>query len=397
MSETWDNVVAIASTPYFADRGCHVRILDVLNNIPDSASRVILITYPLGRELGQFRIVRTMRIPWYRTYSSGPNIHKWYLDILLFIRAYRVIQRTRPRVLYCFLHESALIGLWLRWLFRIPVIFDCQGSLTEELIDHQWLRRGSVLYRCMWLIEKFVYQRVDAIVTSSESLTAWLRTALPHCRTPLYTLSDAVDLKTFAVGTLDPTERRELGIPQESYVVAFMGLLTEHQGIEDFVSLAVSVCEQRSDVHILVIGFPDEDKYRARVASMRLTSRFTFTGRVAYEQIPRWLRVVTVAVSPKRSQTEGNGKLLHFMAAAVPVVCYDTPVNRAILGDLGVYAPLGDVSALTTAVMTVLDMPASTRMARGAALRERVLLHHSWDQRRRELCAVIDRVSQGSV
>lgn len=395
MNEAPYTIVAIATTPYFADRGCHVRILDVLNNMPDSASRVILVTYPLGRELGRFHIMRTIRVPWYRTYSSGPNVHKWYLDILLMIRAHRVVRHFHPAVLYCFLHESALIGLWLRWWFHIPVVFDCQGSLTEELLDHKWLRRGSVLHRCMWRVERFVYRQVNAIVTSSEKLTAWIRTALPSCSTPIYTICDAVDLDTFAVDTLDAAERHVLGIPHHTQVVGFMGLLTEHQGIEDFLALAVSVCQQRSDVHVLVLGFPYEDKYRARIAAMGLAARFTFTGRVAYEHIPHWLRAFTVAVSPKRSHTEGNGKLLHFMAAGVPVVCYDTPVNRAILGASGIYAPPNDVPALTTAVMSVLEMPASARAALGAALRERVHQQHSWRQRRRELYAVLNQASQG--
>src|SRR5262249_37825523 len=71
----------------------------------------------------------------------------------------------------------------------------------------------------------------------------------------------------------------------------------------------------------------------------------TVTGRIDYAEAPRHLALATVAVSPKRSATEANGKLLNYMAAGPPTVAYDSPVAREIPGQAGALAPGGGVAA----------------------------------------------------
>jgi glycosyltransferase involved in cell wall biosynthesis len=94
-----------------------------------------------------------------------------------------------------------------------------------------------------------------------------------------------------------------------------------------------------------------------------------------------------VAVSPKRSATEANGKLLNYMAAGLPTVAYDSPVAREILGDAGVLAPMGDVAALARAIVGLLDDPAECRR-RGAALRDRAVAEFGWPVLARRLLDV---------
>jgi glycosyltransferase involved in cell wall biosynthesis len=65
------------------------------------------------------------------------------------------------------------------------------------------------------------------------------------------------------------------------------------------------------------------------------------------------------------------------MAMAQPIVAYDTVVNREYLGDLGVYAPAGDVAALTMAIAE-LAADAGRRRDLGQALRRRAQAEFSW-------------------
>ena len=68
----------------------------------------------------------------------------------------------------------------------------------------------------------------------------------------------------------------------------------------------------------------------------------TFTGRVPFSDAPYYLSACDIAVAPKMSTSEGSGKLLNYMAMALPIVAYDTALNREYLGELGVYALPGD-------------------------------------------------------
>jgi glycosyltransferase involved in cell wall biosynthesis len=125
------------------------------------------------------------------------------------------------------------------------------------------------------------------------------------------------------------------------------------------------------------MGYPNDDRYRRVVAERGLQASVTVTGRIDYREAPRYLALGDVAVSPKRSATEANGKLLNYMATGLPTIAYDGPVAREILGDAGVLVPLGDVSALASGCAALLA-DAGERKRRGEALRERAVAEFGW-------------------
>ena len=120
----------------------------------------------------------------------------------------------------------------------------------------------------------------------------------------------------------------------------------------------------------------------------------TFTGRVPFASAPYYLAAADIAVAPKVSSSEGSGKLLNYMAMAQPIVAYDTPVNREYLGELGVYAPAGDVAALTAAITELATDPGRRRDL-GQALRQRAQAEFSWPASAERIANLYDLLTKG--
>ena len=76
-------VLHIAPTPFFADRGCHIRIRNEIEALRDSGVRVILCTYHLGADPAGIDIRRTARIPGYTRVDAGFSPFRFPADILL--------------------------------------------------------------------------------------------------------------------------------------------------------------------------------------------------------------------------------------------------------------------------------------------------------------------------
>ena len=93
------------------------------------------------------------------------------------------------------------------------------------------------------------------------------------------------------------------------------------------------VVDRSPDAHLLLMGYPNEERYRRLVRARGLSRSVTVTGRIDYRHAPSRLNLGEIAVGPKRSLSEANGKLLNYMACGLPTVATDTPVNRDILGD----------------------------------------------------------------
>jgi glycosyltransferase involved in cell wall biosynthesis len=296
------------------------------------------------------------------------------------------------------MHEGALIGGLLARLLRVPLVFDYQGSLTGEMFDHGFIRRGSLASRAWVALERFVCRLPAATLTSSVQAGQLLRDEFGVAPKRIEALPDCADLEHFAPGVALPEAhaalRERFGIPPERRVVAYLGLLADYQGTDHLLQAAAILKAAGDDVHFLIMGYPKVDHYSAMASEMGVADRVTLTGRVDYYQdAPRYLSLGDVAVSPKFSATEGSGKVLNYMALGQPVVAYDTPVHREYLADAGVYVPPGDVSALASAIRELLA-DAGQRQQRGEALRQRAASYYSWDVAGNRIDALYRRLLQ---
>jgi hypothetical protein len=175
--------------------------------------------------------------------------------------------------------------------------------------------------------------------------------------------------------------RGQLGLVGKR-VVLYLGVLTEYQGIDDLLLAWPQVMAAVPDAHLLIVGHPNVEHYRARAAELTPPGSVTLTGRVDYDKTPEYLALGDIGVSAKHVSTEANGKLLNYMAMGLPAVAYDGPVSRELLGEAGVFAPMRDVPALAAALAGLLRDPHEQKL-RGQALRERVVTHFGWPARRR--------------
>jgi glycosyltransferase involved in cell wall biosynthesis len=351
-------VLILAPTSFFADYGCHIRILLEALCLQRLGHTITICTYRNGEEIAGLPIVRTPGIPWRKDYEVGSSLHKVAFDALLSATSLRWSLRHRPDVIHAHLHEGALIGYALSRLWRVPLILDFQGSLTGEMIDHGFLRAKSPLYRPLLRLERIIDHLPDTLIVSSQHAARLLVSDFGCSEERIHIIPDAVDTELFQPGnSLSDSGglKRRLGIDPDSLVVVYLGLLAEYQGIALLLKAAQELEDWPKHTHFLIMGHPNVDRYREIAAGMGLSRRVTFTGRIPYDEAGQYLRLGDVAVAPKLSTTEGSGKLPTYMATGLPTVAFDTPVSREYLGQWGVYARKGDHVSLARSIVSVLD------------------------------------------
>lgn len=375
-------VLMVAPTSFFGHYGGHIRILEEIRALETLGHEVTLVTYNKGEDVPGIHIERTARLPWHADYEVGSSRHKLAFDLYLAQKTVQVGWRLRPHVVHGHMHEGALIGSLLARLLRVPLVFDFQGSLTGEMLDHKFIREGGLGHAFWRRLERFISHRPEAILTSSLRAESLLveEFAVPQDR--IYPLPDCADLTHFAPGRVSAAEkaalRRRFGIPPERPIVAYLGLLAGYQGTPHLVEAAARLQASGEDVHFLIMGYPSVERYRHMARRLGVDGMVTFTGPVDYiKEAPAFLALGDIAVSPKFSTTEGSGKVLNYMALGQPVVAYDTPVHREYLGEWGTYVPPGDIDGLAAAIRELLH-DEETRTHRGRYLRQRAARNYSW-------------------
>jgi glycosyltransferase involved in cell wall biosynthesis len=187
------------------------------------------------------------------------------------------------------------------------------------------------------------------------------------------------------------TIKDQLGIPRDRTVVIYLGLLAHYQGTGHIVQAAQKVIAARPNTHFLIMGYPGFNEYYNLAWQLGVSDHMTFTGRVPYEHAARFLHVGDIALAPKLSLTEAAGKILNYMACALPTVAFDTPQAHEYMAQFGVYADRGDANSLADRIIELLQDPDRAYLL-GQALRARAISGFSWDDAVRHILAVYDAV-----
>jgi glycosyltransferase involved in cell wall biosynthesis len=390
-------ILMIAPTSFFSDYGCSVRILEEAKVLQARGNELTICTYRNGKDIPGFTIRRTPSIPFREQYEVGSSLHKIGFDLLLFWTVLFSALRQRPDVIHAHMHEGAFIGLVVGRLLGIPIVFDFQGSLTGEMIDHKFLHQGSVFYRPLRWLERAIDRMSPAILTSSRNAKQLLVDEFGCRPEKVRTVPDCVSTEQFYPPTGDEqaalAERKSyLGIAAERRVIVYLGLLSDYQGTDALLQAAVHLVQQRGDVHFLIMGFPAVDRYQWEAIQLGVDDHVTFTGKIPYRRAREFLAVGDLAVAPKLSATEGSGKILNYMAMGLPTVAFDMPVSREYLGNLGIYAKPADPLSLAEALYKGLFD--AEHNSTGRSLRQTAKEKFSWDHAADTILQVYHTVCQ---
>jgi glycosyltransferase involved in cell wall biosynthesis len=384
-------ILGIAPTPFFADRGCHMRILGEVQALQRRGHEVLLVTYHLGRDIEGVPSLRTKNVAWYDKLEAGPALGKFYLDLLLLAKTVRAIKDFRPDVIHGHLHEGAALGLVARRLAgsRAPVVFDVQGSLTKEVDSYGWLEKAPFVRPIFRAAEKLITRLSHQVVGSNVMVSEFLVEEMGMPPERVATIIDGVHMGFFA-GDAQRDLKAELGIPAGRPLVLYTGALLASKGVDNFFAAMPHVLAERPDAFFLVVGYPVEESKRT-VERLGVAEHCYFAGQVDYFELPDYLRIGDVAVDPKPDAAgEASGKIINYMGGGLPVACFDNPNNRRFLGGTGAFAPEPTPAGLAKAILELLADPQACR-AKGLAARLRVEQEFSWEAGGRQYEEVFQR------
>ena len=268
-SETY-RILAVAATPFFTDRGGHIHIYEPVRALQSLGHEVTLVTYHIGRDMPGLDVRRIPNVPWYGKTDAGPSYHKLYLTFILLFKSWRVARQVRPDIIHAHGWDSMWVAWWLNKLLGIPFIFDMQGSFSGEITEHGYARLGGLYFRFLSWLERASLNSAPVIVTSSEQIASESHRRFKHSSDHLLTILDGVDTDDLSPQHFppDPELRTRLSLPDKPIVI-YMGLLKPYQGVDDmFEAIRVMVNDLKyEDFHFLILGFPDEDRYREQAES----------------------------------------------------------------------------------------------------------------------------------
>jgi len=320
------------------------------------------------------------------------------------LRAYaRLAAIERREGAFDIVHDNQSLGyglLLMRRLLGRPVVANVHHPLDVDMrtgVAHV-AAVGEKVKRIAWYpwqMQRAVAQRLDALISGSEASAGLIERlwSLPAGR--IRVLYDGVDIERFRPGGEDERARGAL---------LFVGNAEDYNKGIIYLLRAVAMLPEPAGAHLYIVGGPPGAQRVApeEIARLGVGDRVTIVGRVSDEELAAWYRRAEIVVSP--SLYEGFGlPAAEAMASGTAVVVSDggalpevvadgetgsvVPRRGAAAGGEGGAPAAAFAGGLAEAIAALLaDDERRRRM--GAAGRQRVLDHFTWQRHARGLDAL---------
>lgn len=348
-------ILVVAPTPFFSDRGTHIRILEEALALEKLGHEIKIATYHIGSDLPEHldtkidvRRIRRLLF-WYKKLEAGPDWQKIVLDLLLIKKTFFLARTWKPDIIHGHLHEGALIGRIVQKLLfwrKMKLVADFHGSLTKEMVSHSYLRAMG-MQKFFEMIEQCIDVLGDAAVASSWNNVARINAV--RKKNPAELLLDGTRLSMFE-NSYDGSLRNTYRISEEKIVITYTGALIPNKGIRFLLDAVPIICARYPEAHFVIAGFP-ADQIAEYLQKDVFKARVTVISPLSYFELPKILEMSDIAVDPKEPGTrQASGKMLQYMGAGLPIVCFDTENNHEYLADGGIYASQTTPESLAEAI-----------------------------------------------
>jgi glycosyltransferase involved in cell wall biosynthesis len=347
-------VLVVAPQPFYEDRGTPIAVRQAIEALTTLRYDVDLLTYPVGRDiqLPGVRIFRVANPLHFDRVPIGMSVRKIVLDALL-VPALRNRLGSERYVAVHAVEEAAFPAIWLCRRYGIPVVYDMQSSLPEQLAQDAFFRFPPV-HAAALAAERWLLTRA-ALVVSSTGLAPRVRTAAPGAQSREWRFHGQTPTSSPVVGATSP--RTELGIPDSARVILYAGSFAGYQGLENLVSAIPSVTARVPQATFVLLGGTGSGELRGDARRLQTEGTLHVLPRLSRDEIPRYYATADILVSPRSYGNNAPLKIFDYLCAGRPIVATDIPAHRALLAEGRALLVEARPEALADALVRVLQDP----------------------------------------
>jgi glycosyltransferase involved in cell wall biosynthesis len=260
-------------------------------------------------------------------------------------------------------------------IFGVRYVFD-HHDINPELYYAKFTKK-NLLYRMMLFLEKMTFKTASYSIATNDSYKeiAITRGKMPAEKVQVVRSGPGLNRLKITEGDVKYKNGR-------NYLVGYVGVIGEQEGIDLLLEAAKIICEKRNDVQFAIVGGGTSlEELKHMSEDMNLSSHVDFYGRVPDEILLDVLNTSDVCVNPDKPTEMNNlstmNKIMEYMALRKPIVQFDMKEGRFSAQKASLYAVNNDVRDFAKKIEYLLDHE-SIRKEMGAYGYERIINELSW-------------------
>ena len=279
------------------------------------------------------------------------KIHPLY-DLKAFVSLVKIFLKENPHIVHTHTSKAGILGRWAAFFARVPIIVHTPHGHVFWGYFSRWKTLVFVL------LERLTAHITDKIITLTE------QEKRDHLRYNIASedkflhVHSGVDLNKFFNVSVDPSEmKRNLGMPDNAFVVGTAGRLTPVKGHRYLIKAAKEIVAIKPDIKFLFLGEGELQEELEKMASeLNIRENIVFLGW--RPDVAEVMSMFDIFALP--SLNEGMGRVLvEAMALAKPIVASNIGgiPNLIMQGKNGLLVPVADAKALASGIEFLMTNP----------------------------------------
>ncbi len=296
-------------------------VIEVVNHLADLGHSVTLF----APRFSNTEINRRIRLVLIDTISVR-FLREYMFYFCLFQRLQKYCRREFPDILYVREMGVNISPYCIGRLFRIPVVVEMNGLVTEEL------KQAGYPGWKLWLVRLFRWYNLrfaDRLIAVTQELERRLRQKYHIAKRALATIENGVNIQLFQ--PTDTSEiRTKLQLPANAYILVFTGSFYPHHGLFDTLRIFKAIKHNEPNVKLLLVGDGSlKNGLKIYAENNGLADDIIWAGRVPMSEIPAYISAADACVllfNNNNGHVTGRSiKILEYMSCARPVIVSETP------------------------------------------------------------------------
>lgn len=320
------NILFLIPHPFYEDRGSPIADDMLLKVLSERGDKIDVVAYPEGQDVtySNTTLYRAAKVPGCSNVRPGFSGKKLVYDVLMIFKVLQLTVQKKYDLIHA-VEETAFIALLIKFLFKIPYVYDMDSSVAQQMIEKY--PKLSPLKSVFNTFEGLAVKHAQAVVPVCQALANDIAEYNPQ---KVVLLPDVSLLKS---NPNQLTEDLKQNLNINNLLMMYVGNLESYQGIDLLLDSFALTLKQTQEADLVIVGGEPEDVefYQQKTQQLGIEHKVHFLGKKPASELDIYLFQADILVSPRTKGKNTPMKIYSYLDSGKAVLATDLFTHTQVL------------------------------------------------------------------